>query len=44
MLMTHGTRIRSEAEMEELLAHFGFKLVRALGPRSALRLFEGEPP
>lgn len=43
MLMAHGTRLRSEAEMGALLANSGFKLVRAIGTRSALRLFEGEP-
>jgi hypothetical protein len=43
MLMAHGTRLRSEAEMGALLADSGFKLVRAIGTRSALRLFEGEP-
>lgn len=43
MLMAHGTRLRSEGEMGELLAKSGFKLMRTIGTRSALRLFEGEP-
>ena len=43
MLMAHGTRLRDEAEMRELLAASGFGLVRVISTRSALRLFEGEP-
>jgi hypothetical protein len=43
MLMAHGTRLRDEAEMRELLAGAGFGLARAIGTRSALRLFEAEP-
>jgi hypothetical protein len=43
MLMAHGTRLRSEAEMGELLANSGFKLMRTIATRSALRLFESEP-
>jgi hypothetical protein len=43
MLMAHGTRLRSEAEMGELLANSGFKLRRTLSTRSTLRLFESQP-
>jgi hypothetical protein len=43
MLMAHGTQLRSEAEMGELLANSGFKLMQTIGTRSALRLFESEP-
>lgn len=43
MLMVHGTRLRDEAEMRELLAGAGLRLTRAIGTRSALRLFEAEP-
>ena len=43
MLMAHGTRLRDEAEMGELLAAAGFRLARAIGTHSALRLFEAEP-
>jgi hypothetical protein len=43
MLMAHGTRLRSEAEMGKLLAHSGFMLMRTIGTRSALRLFESVP-
>ena len=43
MLMAHGTRLRDEAEMRELLAGSGFRLTRAIDTRSALRLFEGVP-
>lgn len=43
MLMAHGTRLRSEADMRELLAKTGFDLVRTIGTRSTLRLFEGVP-
>jgi hypothetical protein len=43
MLMVHGTRLRGEAEMGELLAGSGFRLARATGTASALRLFEGDP-
>jgi hypothetical protein len=43
MLMVHGTRLRDEAEMRGLLAGAGLRLTRAIGTRSALRLFEAEP-
>ena len=43
MLMAHGTRLRDETEMRELLAASGFGLARVISTRSALRLFEGEP-
>ena len=43
MLMAHGTRLRSEAEMGDLFASSGFKLKCTIGTRSALRLFESEP-
>ena len=43
MLMVHGTRLRDEAEMRKLLADAEFRLARAIGTRSALRLFEAEP-
>ncbi len=43
MLMAHGTRLRSEAEMQELLEKSGFKLIRTVDTGSALRLFEGMP-
>jgi hypothetical protein len=43
MLMAHGTRLRSEADVQELLAKTGFELVRTVGTRSTLRLFEGVP-
>lgn len=43
MLMAHGTRLRSETEMEQLLTKSGFKLMRIIGTRSTLRLFEGVP-
>jgi hypothetical protein len=43
MLMAHGTRLRSEGEMGELLAKSGFKLMHTIATRSALRLFESEP-
>jgi hypothetical protein len=43
MLMAHGTRLRAESEMRELLAGSGFRLTRVTDTRSALRLFEGEP-
>lgn len=42
MLMAHGTRLRSESEMGQLLADSGLKLTRTIGTRSALRLFESE--
>ena len=43
MLMAHGTCLRDEVEMQQLLASSGFKLARSIDTRSALRLFEGEP-
>jgi hypothetical protein len=43
MLMAHGTRLRSEAEMQELFARSGFQLVRILSTRSTMRLFVGVP-
>jgi hypothetical protein len=43
MLMAHGTRLRSEAEMQELFARSGFQLVRTLGTRSTMRLFVAAP-
>ena len=43
MLMAHGTRLRDESEMRELLGASGFGLARVISTRSALRLFEGEP-
>jgi hypothetical protein len=43
MLMAHGTRLRSEADMRELLAKTGFELVRTRDTGSTLRLFEGVP-
>ena len=41
--MAHGTCLRDEVEMQELLASSGFKLARSIDTRSALRMFEGEP-
>jgi hypothetical protein len=43
MLMAHGTRLRSEVEMQDLFTMSGFKLARTVGTRSTLRLFEGVP-
>jgi hypothetical protein len=43
MLMAHGTGLRAEVEMRELLGSSGFRLTRAIETRSALRVFEGEP-
>ena len=43
MLMAHGTGLRAEAEMRELLSSSGLRLTRAIETRSALRVFEGEP-
>jgi hypothetical protein len=43
MLMAHGTRLRSESEMRELLEGSGFHLTSIIGTRSALRVFEGQP-
>ena len=43
MLMAHRTRLRSEADMRELLAKTGFELVRTRDTGSTLRLFEGVP-
>jgi len=43
MLMAHGTRLRSEAEMQELFASSGFRLAKTLGTRSTMRLFVGVP-
>jgi hypothetical protein len=43
MLMAHGTRLRSEDGMGELLANSGFKLMRTIATHSALRLFESGP-
>jgi hypothetical protein len=43
MLMAHGTRLRSEADMRELFTNTGFELVRTLETPSTLRLFEGVP-
>jgi hypothetical protein len=43
MLMAHGTRLRPEQEMRELLAGSGFKLMCVINTSSTLRLFEAEP-
>jgi hypothetical protein len=43
MLMAHGTRLRSEADMRELLAKTGFELVGTRDTGSTLRLFEALP-
>jgi hypothetical protein len=43
MLMAHGTRLRSEADMRQLLAKTGFELVQTRDTGSILRLFEGVP-
>ena len=43
MLMAHGTRLRTEAEMQELLAGSGFRLAQVIRTHSALRLFDSAP-
>jgi hypothetical protein len=43
MLMAHGTRLRAESEMRELLEGSGFQLTSIIGTCSALRVFEGQP-
>jgi hypothetical protein len=43
MLMAHGTRLRSEADMRELLAKTGFELLGTRDTGSTLRLFEALP-
>jgi hypothetical protein len=43
MLMVHGGRLRTNAEVQALFAQTGFQLTRAVETRSALRLLEGVP-
>lgn len=43
MLVMFGSRLRSNAEVQELFAQTGFQLTRAMETRSTLRLLEGMP-
>jgi hypothetical protein len=43
MLMAHGTGLRTEVEMQEVLARAGLELVHTISTNSALRLFECRP-
>jgi hypothetical protein len=45
MLMVFGSRLRTEAEVQALLAQTGFTLTRAIETRAStiLRLLEGVP-
>jgi hypothetical protein len=43
MMVMFGSRLRSNAEVQELFAQTGFQLTRAMETGSTLRLLEGMP-